>query len=188
MTSPRPNILFITADQWRGDCLSILGHQVQTPNLDSLASEGTLFERHFANAVPCGPSRASLHTGMYLQNHRSGTNGTPLDQRFDNWALQLRGVGYQPSLFGYTDTALDPRFVDATDPRLRTYEGLLPGIDPTVQMGTFPDAWAAWLETKGYDIPDPNWRLYTEKKPAVEYEDGGSHAAPLAIPKEHHDT
>ena len=94
-----------------GDCLSLLGHRVQTPNLDALAAEGTLFERHFANAVPCGPSRASLHTGMYLQNHRSGTNGTPLDHRFDNWALQLRSIGYTPSLFGYTDTALDPRFV-----------------------------------------------------------------------------
>ena len=188
VNSPTPNILFITADQWRGDALSLLGHPVQTPNLDALAQEGTLFERHYANAVPCGPSRASLHTGMYLQNHRSGTNGTPLDHRFDNWALQLKSAGYQPSLFGYTDTALDPRFVDASDPRLRTYEGLLPGIDPVVQMGTFPDAWAEWLAGKGYDIPDPNWRLYTEKKPSIEYEDGGSHAAPLAIPKEHHDT
>ena len=107
VSSQRPNILFITADQWRGDCLSLLGHRVQTPNLDALAAEGTLFERHFANAVPCGPSRASLHTGMYLQNHRSGTNGTPLDHRFDNWANQLRSIGYTPSLFGYTDTALD---------------------------------------------------------------------------------
>ncbi len=188
VSSQRPNILFITADQWRGDCLSLLGHRVQTPNLDALAAEGTLFERHFANAVPCGPSRASLHTGMYLQNHRSGTNGTPLDHRFDNWALQLRSIGYTPSLFGYTDTALDPRFVDATDPRLRTYEGLLPGIEPIVEMGTFPDAWAAWLQEKGYAIPEPNWRLYTEKQDVPEFEAGGRFAAPLAIPKEHHDT
>ncbi|MCG8434841.1 MAG: sulfatase-like hydrolase/transferase, partial [Gammaproteobacteria bacterium] len=84
------NILFITADQWRAECLSCLGHRVQTPNLDALAGEGVLFRRHFANAVPCGPSRASLHTGMYLQNHRSGTNGTPLDARHTNWALELR--------------------------------------------------------------------------------------------------
>ena len=72
------NILFITADQWRAECLSSLGHQVQTPNLDALAADGVLFKQHYANAVPCGPSRASLHTGMYLQNHRSGTNGTPV--------------------------------------------------------------------------------------------------------------
>src|SRR5258706_16024094 len=74
------NVLFITADQWRAECLSALGHPVvRTPNLDALAREGVLFAKHFANAAPCGPSRTSLHTGMYLQNHRSGTNGTPLD-------------------------------------------------------------------------------------------------------------
>ncbi len=79
----RRNILLITADQWRGDCLSAVGHPVvRSPHLDALAAEGVLFERHFANAVPCGPSRACLHTGMYLHNHRSGTNGTPLDRRF----------------------------------------------------------------------------------------------------------
>ena len=109
MPSPL-NVLFITADQWRGDCLSALNHPVvRTPNLDALAAEGVLFRRHFANAVPCGPSRASLHTGMYLQNHRSGTNGTPLDARHTNWAKEAAAHGYDPVLFGYTDTSLDPR-------------------------------------------------------------------------------
>ncbi|MBD3666354.1 MAG: sulfatase-like hydrolase/transferase, partial [Kangiella sp.] len=38
------NVLFITADQWRGDCLSALGHPaVKTPNLDALAADGVLF-------------------------------------------------------------------------------------------------------------------------------------------------
>lgn len=182
------NILFITADQWRGGCLSALGHRVQTPNLDALASEGVLFKRHYANAVPCGPSRASLHTGMYLQNHRSGTNGTPLDARHTNWAMQLRARGYDPVLFGYTDTSNDPRDFDADDPILKSYEGPLPGIRPVVQMGTYPDAWADWLAAKGYAVPEPNFRFYTTKKNQPEYEDGGAVPAPLAVPAEHHDT
>ena len=34
------NVLFITADQWRGDCLSALGHTcLKTPNLDRLARD-----------------------------------------------------------------------------------------------------------------------------------------------------
>lgn len=184
----KKNLLFITADQWRAECLSSLGHRVQTPNLDQLASEGVLFKRHYANAVPCGPSRASLHTGMYLQNHRSGTNGTPLDARHTNWAKELRRKGYDPVLFGYTDTANDPREFDAGDPILQSYEGPLPGITPIVQMGTFPDAWADWLAERGYDVPDPNWRFYTEKADQQEYEDGGSVPAPLTIPAEEHDT
>ena len=87
------NLLFITADQWRGECLSTLGHLVRTPNLDALAAQGTLFTRHFANTVPCGPSRASIHTGMYQQNHRVVANGAPLDARHGNWALLAREAG-----------------------------------------------------------------------------------------------
>ena len=44
------NVLFITADQWRAECLSALGHPtVRTPNLDALAREGVLFVNHFAS-------------------------------------------------------------------------------------------------------------------------------------------
>ncbi|MFT6433089.1 MAG: arylsulfatase A-like enzyme [Candidatus Azotimanducaceae bacterium] len=183
----KKNVLFITADQWRGECLSSLGHKVKTPNLDQLASEGVQYTQHFANAVPCGPSRASLHTGMYLQNHRSGTNGTPLDARHTNWAKEVRAKRYDPVLFGYTDTANDPRMFDPADPILASYEGPLPGINPIGMMGTYPDAWADWLREKNYDIPEPNYKLYTTRT-GREYEDGAAHPAPLAIPAEHHDT
>src|SRR6266700_1072324 len=126
-----PNVLFVTADQWRGDSLSCAGHPVvRTPNLDRLAASGARFARHFAQAAPCGPSRASLYTGMYLMNHRSVLNGTPLDARHDNVALMARRLGYEPALFGYTDTSIDPRTVAAGDPRLFRYEGVLPGFDP----------------------------------------------------------
>jgi arylsulfatase A-like enzyme len=91
------NVIFITADQWRGDCLSVLGHPlVKTPNLDALAAEGVLFSRHYANTAPCGPSRATLHTGLYLHNHRSFSNGTPLDARHTNWALESARTGLRP--------------------------------------------------------------------------------------------
>ena len=104
------NVLLITVDQWRGDCLGVVGHPVvRTPNLDRLADEGVLFRRHYAQAVPCGPSRASLHTGQYLMKHRSALNGTPLDARFTNLALEARAAGYDPVLFGYTDASPDPR-------------------------------------------------------------------------------
>jgi len=68
---PTGNVLFITVDQWRGDCLSVLNHPVvRTPNLDRLAARGVVFANHWANTAPCGPSRATLHTGMYAQNNR----------------------------------------------------------------------------------------------------------------------
>ena len=182
------NILFITADQWRGECLSRLGHSVNTPNLDSLSEQGVLFRKHYANAVPCGPSRACLHTGMYLQNHRSGTNGTPLDARHTNWAKELKGMGYDSALFGYTDTSNDPREFNKGNEILNSYEGVLPGINPVLQMGTEPHAWAEWLRKKGIDVPEPPFRLYTEKEDMPEYEDGGPNPRALALPTELNDT
>lgn len=46
----RPNIVMITADQWRGDCLGDLGgrHPVMTPHLNQLAAEGVRFSQAYA--------------------------------------------------------------------------------------------------------------------------------------------
>ena len=182
----RPNVLFITADQWRGDCLSSLNHPiVRTPHLDALAAEAVQFRKHFANAVPCGPSRASLHTGLYLHNHRSGTNGTPLDGRFNNWALELRGLGYDPVLFGYTHTSVDPRGIDSAHPVLRNDEGPLPGIRPVIDMGTLCPDWRAYLQEQGYELPAVDGATYSMRAPG---EDLASTPSPLAISAEHSDT
>lgn len=155
------NVLFITVDQWRGDCLGAAGHPVvRTPNLDRLASEGVLFRRHFAQAAPCGPSRASLHTGTYLMNHRSVLNGTPLDARFTNVALEARSFGYDPVLFGYTDASPDPRVLEPDDPRLRTYEGVLPGFRAVLDLPEHLLPWGAWLREQGYDVPEEVRDMY----------------------------
>ena len=91
------NVLFITVDQWRGDSLSALGHPVvTTPALDRLAAEGTLFANHWANAAPCGPSRACLYTGTYLHHNRSVNNGTPLDAALHQRGHAGSGRGLRP--------------------------------------------------------------------------------------------
>ncbi len=175
----KPNILLITADQWRGDCFSSLGHSVvQTPNLDALAAASVQFTRHYTNDVPCGPSRASLHTGLYLHNHRSGTNGTPLDKRFTNWALECRSVGYDPVLFGYTHTSMDPRGLAQDDPQLGNDEGILPGIRPIIDMGTLCPDWRNYLEAHGYQLPEVHGATYSLRQPDAATE---STPAPLAI-------
>jgi len=180
------NILFITADQWRGECLSALDHcQVKTPHLDALASEGVLFKNHYAQALECAPSRTSMHTGMYLQNHRCVTNGAPVDSRFTNWALEVRAAGYDPSLFGYTDTAADPRGLDPDDPRLSHYSEPLPGIGDFTPI--FENAsldWANNLRDKGYSIPESLKSLYGIKAEGTDWAQGGESPLPLAIKAE----
>lgn len=69
----RPNILLIT---WHdlGDFLHCYGHDdVESPYLDRLAEQGTLFENHFCTAPQCSPSRASMVTGM--MPHSTGVMG-----------------------------------------------------------------------------------------------------------------
>jgi len=157
------NVLLVTADQWRADSLSCAGHPVvRTPRLDRLAAGGVRFSRHFAQAAPCAPSRASIYTGMYLMNHRVAGNGTPLDARHTNVALEAARLGYSPALFGYTDTSVDPRTVDADDDRLTTYEGVLPGFDPVCHLPEGnPRLWVDWLRGLGYDVP-PDWRAWID--------------------------
>ena len=150
-TSQIRKILFISADQWRGECLSILDHpMVRTPHLDQLAREGVLFRRHYAQCSPCGPARTSLLTGLYMLNHRSVKNGTPLDARHTNIALEVRKAGFEPTLFGYTDSCPDPRQFTPKDPALTTYEGVLPGMSVGLQLPDHMAAWIADLKAKGY--------------------------------------
>lgn len=190
------SFLFITADQWRGDCLSALGHPVvRTPNLDRLARDGVLFAHHFAQTAPCGPSRASLYTGMYAMNHRAVLNGTPLAGRHTNVALEARRAGLDPVLFGYTDTTVDPATVPADDPRRLTYEGVLPGFRAVVDLPEGnPRPWLQWLQQLGYpvDLDGGAWREFVnqpvEGAPGTSDDEWGRHRAPTRYAAEHGQT
>lgn len=62
---PKPNILFFAVDDLR-PLLGCYGNDLmQTPNIDRLAGRGVVFERAYCQFAACGPSRASVLTGMY---------------------------------------------------------------------------------------------------------------------------
>ena len=68
--SQRPNLLLITTDQQRGDCLGCAGHPaVETPYLDQLAQEGAYFPHAYTSVPSCTPARAAILTGMDQWNH-----------------------------------------------------------------------------------------------------------------------
>lgn len=166
------NVLFITVDQFRGDCLSASGHPVvRTPGLDELARAGVRFGRHTSQAAPCGPGRACLYTGTYQMNNRVVGNGTPLDRRFDNLALAARRAGYRPVVFGYVDQTIDPRAASGPDdPRLSSYQGLLPGLEFALELGDEQEAWRRWLADLGYgEFRDGDHALATEPERPAEH-------------------
>ena len=66
MPNQQTNILLITADQMRWDCLGCTGNPViQTPHLDELARSGVRFQNAFSPDPICVPARASIMTGNY---------------------------------------------------------------------------------------------------------------------------
>ena len=155
MTSDRPNVLFVVIDQFRADLLhGALAAHVDLPNLRGLMAESVSFTAHYSVTAPCGPARASLLTGQYAMNHGAVRNGTPMPHDTPNIARELRKAGYLPLLFGYTDSAPDPRHYPPGDPVLRSFEQVLPGFVEVLEMRleeSWP--WRAHLASRGYDVP-----------------------------------
>ena len=60
----RPNIVLIMADDMGYSDIGCYGSEIETPNLDKLASHGLRFSQ-FYNTSRCCPTRASLLTGLY---------------------------------------------------------------------------------------------------------------------------
>ncbi|MFO1044829.1 MAG: sulfatase [Planctomycetaceae bacterium] len=73
----RPNILWFVVDDMSANFSCYGEKTIQTPNVDRLAREGTLFTNAFITAPVCSPCRSALITGMYqtsigAHHHRSG--------------------------------------------------------------------------------------------------------------------
>lgn len=97
-----PNILLISADQQRGDCLGHMGRKVKTPHLDALAARGTRFEACITPCVVCQPARASILTGQLCRTHGVHDNGIDLAPEIGErgFAGALAASGYQTAFFG----------------------------------------------------------------------------------------
>lgn len=62
--APRPNVLFILADDLGWGDVGFHGGEIKTPNIDRLAAAGARLEQFYVQPV-CSPTRAALMTGRY---------------------------------------------------------------------------------------------------------------------------
>ena len=96
----RPDLLLVTTDQHRGDCLGLdPRHPVRTPFLDELALNGTRFAAAYSACPVCVPARRTLLTGTRPRTHGVLMNGWA-DLPFPTLPAVLRGAGYQTHLVG----------------------------------------------------------------------------------------
>ena len=96
---PRPNILFLFADDQRADTIGAWGNElIDTPNLDRLAAEGWSFRRNYVfgsnSGAVCVPSRAMVLTGRSWMRSPNRMEGVPTLARL------LESAGYRTFITG----------------------------------------------------------------------------------------
>ncbi|MFV0503985.1 MAG: sulfatase [Lachnospirales bacterium] len=97
----KPNILLIMADQLRFNALGCYGNkEINTPNIDKIAIDGSIFDNHFIQNPVCSPSRCSILTGRYPKNHGTRDNGIPLKASEITLAEVLSENGYSTAAIG----------------------------------------------------------------------------------------
>jgi arylsulfatase A-like enzyme len=88
----RPNIILIVADDLGFSDLGCYGGEIETPNLDRLASQGVRFTQ-FYNCARCCPTRASLLTGLYP--HQAGIGYMEPTHKYARGAIERKIPQYQ---------------------------------------------------------------------------------------------
>jgi arylsulfatase A len=102
-----PNIVFIMADDLGYGDIGAFGQtRIQTPRLDEMAREGTVFTDFYAGSTVCAPSRSALMTGQHTGNtpirgnHELPEGQQPLPSGTLTLSRLLKDAGYATGLFG----------------------------------------------------------------------------------------
>ena len=120
--APRPNIIFILADDLGYGEVGCYGQQlIATPHLDRMAAEGMRFTQFYAGNTVCAPSRSVLMTGQHTGHTRVRGNAGALGREAQSLrpgdvtiARVLQQAGYATGLvgkwgLGEENTEGDPR-------------------------------------------------------------------------------
>ncbi len=106
---PRPNVLFLLADDQRPDTIHALGNDhIRTPHLDRLVREGTAFRRAIVAIPICVASRAEIITGRDgLLNGKNDFGFSPAEDA-PSWGSVMRDAGYDTGYVGKWHTSGRP--------------------------------------------------------------------------------
>jgi N-acetylglucosamine-6-sulfatase len=95
------NVVFVLTDDHRYDAMGFMGHPfLETPHLDSLASNGVHLKNAFVTTSLCSPSRASILTGLYTHKHRVIDNNRLVPEGTLFFPQFLQQAGYETGFIG----------------------------------------------------------------------------------------
>ncbi|EEP77673.1 choline-sulfatase [Uncinocarpus reesii 1704] len=101
-TTKKPNILYIMADQMAAPLLSIYNSssRIKTPNIETLAESGVVFESAYCNSPLCAPSRFTMVSGQLPSRIGGYDNASDLPADTPTYSHYLRAQGYHTALSG----------------------------------------------------------------------------------------
>ena len=169
---PRPNIIFISADDLGIGDLSCYGAtKISTPNIDRLAAQGQRFTNAYATSATSTPSRFGLLTGMYPWRQKNtgiapGNSELIIDTACHTLADALHGEGYATGAVGKWHLGLGPAGGTDFNAEIRPgardigfdYEFLIPATVDRVPCVFVEDG-----HVVGLDPADPITVSYTQK-------------------------
>jgi arylsulfatase A-like enzyme len=100
-SSDRPNIVLVMADDQGWGDMAYTGHpHLKTPNFDKSAAVGLRFDRFYAAAPVCSPTRGSVMTGRHPNRFGVFKWGYPIRPQEITIAEALKSAGYATAHFG----------------------------------------------------------------------------------------
>lgn len=97
----KPHIILVMADDQGWGDMAYNGHPLlKTPNFDEAAATGIRFDRFYAAAPVCSPTRASVLTGRNPNRMGVYQWGYPMRKQENTLAEVLKGAGYTTGHFG----------------------------------------------------------------------------------------
>ncbi len=101
LNAERPNIILVMADDQGWGDTGYNGHPViKTPHLDAMASESLVFNRFYAAAPVCSPTRGSVLTGRHPIRIKITNHGRYMRPQEVTLAEELQAAGYTTGMFG----------------------------------------------------------------------------------------
>ncbi len=98
-----PNVLFIVSDDLHGHLAPAGYPGIKTPVLDAMAKESVTFRRNYCQYPVCGPSRASIMSGLYPESTRVLDNSSRIETSrpgTTSFPMAFRQAGYWTACVG----------------------------------------------------------------------------------------